>query len=223
MHESLLCVSPRVTEAEPFGCVSRLNTDVRVVTRLADATRRLDRERYPAGLPVFDRTRQREFGPDAVFRCHRGMHSVGLLRPGHRTAAACSDLITEYSSDEHTAPVDPAGLANMPGHGAEFVGAAAAAAARACPGPRWRAECPPVGDVLAMTHLRAQIGRMAAVTALLLTLGPGRPFRSPVHLIVRRCNAQRGAWVARADRPRRLANLLQRFVQLGRFDLPPIF
>jgi DNA-binding NtrC family response regulator len=140
--------------------------DLCIVSSLADAAHALLQQRYLAGL-VLDCGGEDADALDAFFRAQWRTRWVGVFAPGVMGEARWRDLVSDHLYDFHTWPVDPVLLNHTLGH------------VHGLAGLRERSACAAVadgahaltGDSASVVRLRAQIRRIASVSAPVLIWG----------------------------------------------------
>ena len=162
----LLCISPGGAAAVHALCGPLRHWDLCIVGSLADAARALDQQRYLAGL-LLDKGAGDAAALDAFFRAQWRTRWVGVFEPGLMEHACWRDLASDYLCDFHTWPVDPVLLNHTLGH----VHGLASLRERSARGAIADSAHALTGDSASVVRLRAQIRRIASVSAPVLIWG----------------------------------------------------
>jgi DNA-binding NtrC family response regulator len=165
--KKLLCISHGGAAAFAGPCAALTEWDICTVTSLREAGRILRTRGYLVGLMLEVPAAE---GPDETerfFREYWNVQWIGVLAPRALESAACRALVGAYLADFHTRPVDPQRLLHTLGH-AHGLALLRAQPAAAPATPELMAL---TGNSVAITRLRAQIGKVALSDAPVLIWG----------------------------------------------------
>jgi DNA-binding NtrC family response regulator len=139
------------------------------VSGLADARCALRSNYYTVGLLLHTSGQVPAAEIDSFLRQYSDMQWVGVFKTHDLASEACCDLILQYLCDYHTFPIDPVRLVYTLGHahGWAMLRQTPNVSSMRTGDDAW----PLVGDCEAMTRLRAQVMRIAKVTAPALIWG----------------------------------------------------
>ena len=163
----LLCISPTGAAAVQVHCGQLRDWDLCIVASLADAARALQQQRYLVGL-LLDTCGGHDHEAVAAFlRCHWRTRWVGVFEPGMMQHPRWRDIASDHLHDFHTSPADPVLLHHTLGH-AHGLANLRERSTRGSGGDGGHAL---TGDSPRIVRLRAQVRRIASVSAPVLIWG----------------------------------------------------
>ncbi|RJG15074.1 sigma-54 dependent transcriptional regulator [Massilia cavernae] len=163
----LLCISPAGAGAVQSACGKLRGWDLCIVSSIADASRALLQQRYLVGM-VLDRGGGHDTEALCAFlRIHWHTRWVGVFESGTMQQPAWRDLASDHLHDFHTLPVSHLLLNHTLGHAHGL----ADLRERAAPALRFDSSRALTGESPSVVRLRAQIRRIASVSAPVLIWG----------------------------------------------------
>jgi len=166
-RKRLLCIAPDHTDVTQLIAGATNGWDIQRVANLTEAGRALRSDYFVVGLLVNGHGSPRLAEFDSFLRRHGEIQWVGVFHPRDLESTACRDLVVDHLYDYHTVPVDPVRLAHTLGHahGWAVLRPGFAEAGNGGDGS------PLIGNCDAIVRLRAQVARVAKVTAPVLIWG----------------------------------------------------
>jgi DNA-binding NtrC family response regulator len=166
-RKRLLCIAPDHMDVTQLIAWATDGWDIQRVANLTEAGRALRSDYFMVGLLVNGHGSPRLAEFDRFLRRHGEIQWVGVFHPRDLESAACRDLVVDHLYDYHTVPVDPVRLAHTLGHahGWAMLRPGFTEAGSGSDGS------PLIGNCDAIVRLRAQVARVAKVTAPVLIWG----------------------------------------------------
>lgn len=162
----LLCIAPRGAATVQLQSGAFSGWDICIVPTLQDAAKTLQQQRYLVGLLLncIEQFRLEELA--AFLGNHWHTQWIGVFERGALQSETCRHLVADHLHDFHTMPVDTGLLKHTLGHAHGW------AQLRDRPAIRAAKEATLLtGDSPAICKLRAQINRVAGVSAPVLICG----------------------------------------------------
>lgn len=163
----LLCISPHGVGAVYSQCGTLDGWDICTVSTLEDAAKTLLQQRYLVGLLLGCLEQYRHDELDVFLRKHSSLQWVGICEPKTLESATSRHLVADYLCDYHTLPVNAGLLKHTLGHAHGW----AQLRDRPSGAAPIRSSSSLTGDSPAISKLRGQIARVAAVSAPVLICG----------------------------------------------------
>ena len=162
----LMCISPNGAHAVAALCGPLEGWDACIATTLADAARALGQQRYLVGLLLGHDERHDVPALSAFLRAQWRTRWIGVFEPGTMRRPDWRDLASDYLADFHTLPVERQLLNHTLGHAHGLAALRDGGAPDSVDGVRAL-----TGNSASIVRLRAQVRRIASVTAPVLIWG----------------------------------------------------